>query len=200
MEMVINLANWSLALGEVLEPHRLEQHANPTPATEVGDVASSLAPQEYASLPMSLVDVHVDDIIGAAEGDAQQHLQVTCAILHSVDKVFQPLEPTNLPECQEPVSLKKLDKGDRRMSTKKMVLGWDIDIQGLTMHLTKRCHQHLLDILNDIPWTRKSISVNTWHKVLGELQSMSLALPGVGACAVPYKFASSLRKNVSIQQ
>ena len=64
------------------------------------------------------------------------------------------------------------------MSTRKMVLGWDLDTRNLTIHLMARHHQRLLDILNDIPWTRKRISVNTWHKVLGELHSMSLALPG----------------------
>ena len=51
-------------------------------------------------------------------------------------------------------------------------------------HLTKRHHQRLLDILNNIPWTWKWILVNTWHKALGELQSMSLALPGSwGLCS-----------------
>ena len=109
-----------------LEPHRLEQHADPTPAGEVGNVASSLAPQECVPLPMSLVDVCVDDIISATQGDAQQRSQVTQAILHSVDKAFQPPESTNPPEHQDPVLLKKLDKGDGCVSAKKTVLGWII--------------------------------------------------------------------------
>ena len=88
------------------------------------------------------------------------------------------MEPADPPEHQEPVSLKKLDKGDGRTSTRKTVLGWDINTCQLTIHLTKRHHQHLLDILNDILWTQKRISVDTWHKVLGEVQSMLLALPG----------------------
>ena len=66
------------------------------------------------------------------------------------------------------------------MSTKKMVPDWDIDTQKLTARLTERHHQCLLDILNAIPWTQKHVSINTWHKALGELRSMSLALPGSG--------------------
>ena len=50
----------------------------------------------------------------------------------------------------------------------------------LTMCLTEQRHQGLLDILSNIPKTQKCVSVNTQHKVLGELQSMSLALLGSG--------------------
>ena len=64
------------------------------------------------------------------------------------------------------------------MSTKKTVLGWELNTRTLTIHLTAQRHQQPLDILNDLPWTQKCISVNSWQKVLGELRSMSLALPG----------------------
>ena len=83
-----DLANWSLALGEPLKPHQLEQSADPSPTTEEGDVTYSLAPRDYASLPLSMVDAHVDDVIGATQGETQRCLHVTKAILHSVDKVF----------------------------------------------------------------------------------------------------------------
>ena len=75
-------------MGETLEPHHSEQRADPSPTTEEAGVLCSLAPREYALLPMSPVDAHVDNIISATQGDAQQHLHVMRAILHSVDKVF----------------------------------------------------------------------------------------------------------------
>ena len=71
MEMATNLANWSLATGEALKSHHLEQQADPMPATEVGDMTCSLVPQEYAPLPIPLLDAHVDDIINATQGNAQ---------------------------------------------------------------------------------------------------------------------------------
>ena len=39
-----NLANWSLASGETLRPHHLEQYAEPNPATKQGNMVRSLAP------------------------------------------------------------------------------------------------------------------------------------------------------------
>ena len=109
-ETATDLANWSIGAGESLEPHHLEQRVDPSPTTEEGKVAYLLAPKEYTSPPLSLVD----DIIGTTQGDTQQGLNITGAILHSVDKVFQPLEPDDIPKRQEPVSLKELDKGDSR--------------------------------------------------------------------------------------
>ena len=112
------LANWSLFSGEMLRPHLLEQHADPNPAAEQGNMVGSLAPQECLPIPTAPVCVFIGNIIDATQGNAQQHLQVTWAILHSVDKAFQPLDPTDLPEHQELVSLKKLDKGNGCMSAK----------------------------------------------------------------------------------
>ena len=172
-EMATDLANWSPSRGEDLGPHHLDHRANPTPDTTEYHTMGSLAPQEYSPTPISLVDVYVDDIIGATQGSVQRRLQVTQAILHLVNKVLHPLEPTDLPKRQEPVSLKKLDKGDGCMSTKKTVLGWELNTRTLTIHLTAQHHQHLLDILNDLPWTQKRISVNAWQKVLRELCCLS---------------------------
>ena len=50
---------------------QLGQGGGLTPAAEAGTVASSLAPWERAPLPTSPVDVCVDNIIGATQGDAQ---------------------------------------------------------------------------------------------------------------------------------
>ena len=162
------------------------QQADSQPNTAECHMAGSLAPQEYSLIPMSFVDICVDNIIGATRGSVHQCLQVTRAILHSLDKVFCPLEPTDLPECQEPISLKKLDKGDGCMSTKKTVLGWYLNMRNLIIHLTARWHQHLLDILDDIPWT--------W---LVNCTQCPWLCPEVGESTVPYKFASSLTKNKS---
>ena len=64
------------------------------------------------------------------------------------------------------------------MCTRKEVLGWLIDGQAMTVHLTERRHARLVELLDQLPQTRKRVSVKLWHKVMGELRSMVLALPG----------------------
>eukprot|EP00804_Cyclotella_cryptica_P029635 CCRYP_019021-RA/>CCRYP_019021-RA protein AED:0.08 eAED:0.21 QI:0/-1/0/1/-1/0/1/0/359 len=82
------------------------------------------------------------------------------------------------PQRREPVSLKKLQQGDCSWGTLKAVLGWVIDTEKMTIQLPDHRVARLLEILDSIPPTQKRTSVKKWHKVLGELRSMSLALPG----------------------
>ncbi|EJK56345.1 hypothetical protein THAOC_23791 [Thalassiosira oceanica] len=102
------------------------------------------------------------------------------------------------------LSLKKLRKGDCSWSTLKEMLGWIIDTVNLTISLAPRREERLAEILASIPITQKRTSVRKWHKVLGELRSMSLALPGARhlfshmqhALATKLKGRVSLRKGV----
>ena len=76
------------------------------------------------------------------------------------------------------MSLKKLREGDGSWSTVKSVLGWVIDSEALTISLPPHRVARLKEILDKVPSTQRQISVKKWHKILGELCSMSLALPG----------------------
>ena len=58
------------------------------------------------------------------------------------------------------------------------MLGWILDTVNMTIKLPKHREERLGEILSEIPRTQKQIAVRKWHKVLGELRSMSLALPG----------------------
>ena len=98
--------------------------------------------------------------------------------MHAIDDVFRPLETADNIFCREPISLKKLAKGDCSWSTIKLVLGWIIDTVSMTIHLPPHCLERLADILASIPATQKRNSLKKWYKVLGELRSMALALPG----------------------
>ena len=51
------------------------------------------------------------------------------------------------PHYREPVSLKKLRKGDCSWSTVKEVLGWVIDTVNMIIHLPERRVKRLADIL-----------------------------------------------------
>ena len=48
----------------------------------------------------------------------------------------------------------------------------------MTISLPPHCADRFRDILVEIPATQKRISVEKWHRCLGDLRSISLALPG----------------------
>ena len=48
----------------------------------------------------------------------------------------------------------------------------------MTITLSHHRQEHLGEILASIPVTQKHTTIKKWHKLLGKLQSMSLALPG----------------------
>ena len=61
----------------------------------------------------------------------------------------------------------------------KIILGRVINTAHLTIQLPKHHQKRLAEILASIPPTQKRTSVKKWYKeVLGELRSMSIALPG----------------------
>jgi len=48
----------------------------------------------------------------------------------------------------------------------------------MTIHLPRHRQERLAEILASIPPTQKRIGIKKWHKILGELRSMYIALPG----------------------
>ena len=129
------------------------------------------------SKPLSYVDVFVDDFLGLAQ-EHSNSVRVRRILMHAIDDVFRPLDSNDSPFRRQPISLKKLEKGDCSWSTIKVILGWIIDTVSMTIQLPPHRVERLADILSSIPVTQKRTSVRKWHKVLGELRSMSLALPG----------------------
>jgi hypothetical protein len=95
-----------------------------------------------------------------------------------LDRVFQPLDPDDHPQQSEPASVKKLLKGDGAWATRKHILGWLLDTVASTLELPPHRRERLQELLDEIPPTQKRISVAKWHRVLGELRSMALAIPG----------------------
>jgi len=129
------------------------------------------------SRPLSYVDVFVDDFLGLAQ-EYSNSRRVRRILMHAIDDVFRPLDSEDSPFRRQPTSLKKLEKGDCSWSTIKVILGWIIDTVNMTIQLPPHRVERLAEILSSIPVTQKRTSVRKWHKVLGELRSMSLALPG----------------------
>ena len=82
---------------------------------------------------------------------------------------------------KQPISLKKLEKGDDGWSIKKVILSWLVDFVSKTISLPQHRQEPLHSILQAM-LRRKRASVQEWQWLLGELQSMSLTLPGSKGC------------------
>ena len=126
------------------------------------DVTVSL-PLCNSSLPTAgqssaYVDVFVDIFIALDQGQSGGH-RVRQILLRAIDDVILPLDVADSKFRGEPVSLKKLRKGDCSCSTTKLVLGWIIGTEAIPIHLAPHRVKHPTDVLASIPITQKRTSV-----------------------------------------
>jgi hypothetical protein len=192
-ESIADLANVQMKLNYDPGPHRLDsladapdtadppisldaitQPANATPVPLPSRVSLS-----FHRRPLAYTDVYMDDFIGAVQGGPQRRQRARRVIFNTIDRVFRPLSPQDGKNRQEPISIKKLQKGDARWSTRKTVLGWILDTVRETIELPQRRLDRLCTILDNLPRSKTRIAVSSWHQVLGELRSMTLAVPGL---------------------
>jgi hypothetical protein len=192
-ETIADLANRRLLQRRPERPHRLDDIADsqPEPSAEhspTADARATAVPLPDRRDPhiaaarrrkLHVVDIYVDDFIAAAQGDRPTLRRVRRTLLHAIDDVFRPLAKDDPPTRKEPTSVKKLRQGDACWATTKEILGWLIDTDRMTLNLTPRRSERLRALLyDDFPRGRKRAKIRDWHKLLGELRSMTLALPG----------------------
>jgi hypothetical protein len=197
-ETVADVANMRLLRPlSTVPPHRLESAANtPPPASPAAPAIPAAETTPLTAVPaptgvdplltrmqsrsriLASYDIYVDDYLGLVQGDKHRRSQVRRVLLHAIDQVFRPLEPGDFPGRKEPTSVKKLLKGDAYWETRKVMLGWILDSFLMTLELPPHRRLRLQELLASIPRSQRRCSVRTWHKLLGELRSMSVALPG----------------------
>ena len=184
-ETVADLANEALRAHAPTRPHNLDERAEavlvepaPSPNKNLGALPRDPYLGRKNSQLLQYIDVFVDDFIGLAQEPRYRCCHVRRTLFHALDKVSRPLESTDIEERKEVLSLKKLDGGDCSWSTRKLLLGWVVYTINMTISLPPHHADHFRYILADIPATQKRISVNKWHRCLGKLCSMLLALPG----------------------
>jgi hypothetical protein len=127
---------------------------------------------------LGVIDIFVDDFIGAAQGSTRRLNRIRRILMEAIDDIFRPLDAADSPARKEPISVKKLRQGDAAWSTVKNVLGWIIDSANMTLTLPKRRLERLAELLASVPPTQHRLALDKWHSLLGELRSMSIALPG----------------------
>ena len=165
------------AISETLPSPEPDSQPSRRPRLNLTPVPTTTQGPHYQR-PLAYWDVYVDDHLGLAQGNAPTRRRVKRAMFHALDKVFRPLGQGDNPFRQEPASLKKLRKGDATWSTRKIMLGWQLDTVQGTIALPTHRIERLHTILNSVRPKQKVIATKDWHKVLGELRSMALAIPG----------------------
>ena len=134
--------------------------------------------QRHHRRPLAYGDVFVDDEILLAQGTPNQLQRFKRQALHLNNQIFRANDHHDNPTVRkEPISESKLLKGDACWSTTKVILGWTLDTLRGTIELPAHRKTRLWDILTDA-LHRKRVSVRAWQKLLGELRSMVLGIPG----------------------
>jgi hypothetical protein len=122
--------------------------------------------------------VYVDYFIGMVQGNRHHWQHVKRFLLHALDSVFRKLDTTDGPHRQEPASIKKMLKGDATWATRKTILGWVVDTINMTVELPQHRVERLFELLDSVAPGQRRASANKWEKLLGELRSMVLIIPG----------------------
>mmetsp|Transcript_50704 Transcript_50704/g.122309 ORF Transcript_50704/g.122309 Transcript_50704/m.122309 type:complete len:800 (-) Transcript_50704:1111-3510(-) len=127
--------------------------------------------------PLAYGDVYVDDEGLLGQGTEARLNRLRRVLLHINDLVFRPNDADDDAERKEPCSVKKMKQGDACWSTTHVFLGWLIDTLKGTIELPPHRKERLVKILSEIRG-RKRCTEKAMHKLLGELRSMSQAIPG----------------------
>ena len=194
-ETIADLTNARLASGDLDRGfHRLDKLADslPAPSADEDTPVPAVTPPPDDILPLPLirsrgplqaplqtVDVYMDDFIALTQHQRKADRQAMRRTLFAtLDQVLRPLDPTDNPCRKEPNSTKKLAKGDSAWGTRKVILGWLIDTVSRTIELPPHRVARLQVILDSVPRHQRRTSRRIWQQLLGELRSMTLAIPG----------------------
>jgi hypothetical protein len=179
-ETITDVANQRLSTGDLAidKFHRLDIEADTYTVDAPEPQWWDSEPDHAEPPPLANFDIYVDDFIGAAQGTRAHLAGVRRTLFETVDRVLRPIDDDDRASCrEEPISVKKLRKGDGAWNTTKVILGWRIDTRALTIELTPTKHARLTEILN-IPTTQKRAGLKKWQQLLGELRHMAFAIPG----------------------
>ena len=178
-ETVADLANQWPAHSHPL-PHPLEA-VSQTPPEDAASPAAPIAPAPPVlrpfTKPVRHTDVYVDDFILSCQGSPKARLAHLRRLLHCIDAVFRPLDSADPPHRKHVPSMKKFLQGDAYLSTRKVVLGWIIDTIRQTLELPPHRIERLNHLFDSLRFKNR-VATRLWHKVLGELRSMSIGIPG----------------------
>jgi hypothetical protein len=150
-------------------------------------LAWAINSDDYRELPRSIatssgfkyiVEVYMDDYIGLVIPSSQEQLQHAAnAIINGIHDIFPPRSEND----DDPVSFKKITKGDGTWLLQKDILGFTFDGKGKTIWLEAQKRDALLTILHQ--WLRASrashagIPFVEFESVVAKVRHAFLAIP-----------------------
>jgi hypothetical protein len=156
-----------------LKPHPMEPFTTPTESIEPGD-------GRYGNY------VYVDDFINIASEDESRTrlIAVARASLHPIHEIFPPPEVTGHVGGKDPVSLKKLKKGDAPWAAVKEVLGFMFDGEQKTVYLPQDKSDDIIQELNRV-LKKGKVPFKHFRSLLGKLCHVAIILPGLRGLFTP---------------
>ena len=143
--------------------------------------------QEFRSLPKFspsteelryMIEVYVDDYIGIAIPTSQQQLEhVSRAILHGIHDVFPPEDDDDT----DPISFKKIMKGEGKWALIKDILGFTFDGEHKTLWLEEPKRDALITILKG--WIRSGehqhhgVPFKEFESIVAKIRHAFIAIP-----------------------
>ena len=98
-------------------------------------------------------------------------------LFHQIDRVLRPNEEVDN-NRKYSIYLKNLGQVDGVWSTRKMILGWDMDTIFHLLRLPHRQQEKVAAVLSAIPRKARTNSLRKWLKLLGLLCSITPAVAG----------------------
>ena len=130
----------------------------------------------------------MDDFVGATNQITPPHLtQVSRSMLHGIHSILPPPKVTQ--HCgADPISEKKLDKGEGTWSHQKEILGWDFDGAAFTIQLPEEKCRVICGLIRKT-LKKPKVSLNHFQKLAGKLQHACMGIPGGKALFTPLDMA-----------
>jgi hypothetical protein len=122
----------------------------------------------------------VDDFIGAAVEDKSGTLlgRISRAALHGIHSVFPPPSITGHTGGKDPISVKKLEKGDAQWCHEKEILGFIINGATKTVRISEAKASDIVTEIRRI-LKKRNVQLKRFRKIVGKLRHVALILPGL---------------------
>ena len=164
-----------------LTKHPLEHHTYPQ---------SPPKRQKYEGSEFQMSSVYVDDfILAAVENSTGTLLNRTArATLHAIHEVFPAPNKASPQGAKDPISEKKLQKGDARWATQKEILGYLLDGKGRTAQLVPERAEAMIKEVTAI-LKKKRVPFKRFRSIVGRLRHAARILPAANAFFTPFNEA-----------
>ena len=147
--------------------------------------------------PLTIIEVYVDDFIAATNRLSLGELRhISRAMLHGIHAIFPP--PSITKHCGgDPVSEKKLAKGEGTWAYQKEILGWMFDGEQYTIQLPVQKCDDICRLLRRIIRLPR-VATKKFQQLTGKLQHASLGIPGGKSLFTPFDMALKVATDVVV--